>query len=87
MERRQATIPPRAGCRSMSSYGSKIVCPSCGGEHIVRVGEVKTHRQIEFVCAQCGNAISLAPDAVEAAPKPQRPDPDPPSKFEGKLVD
>jgi len=48
----------------MSSYGSKILCPSCGKQHIVRVGEIKELRQIEFACSKCGKAVSIASSEV-----------------------
>jgi len=50
----------------MQSHGSKIHCPSCGTAHVVRVGEVKTHREIEFVCSACGIPISIASELVQA---------------------
>jgi predicted RNA-binding Zn-ribbon protein involved in translation (DUF1610 family) len=71
----------------MSSYGSKVHCPSCGKPHIVRVGEIKAQRQIEFVCAKCRNAISIAADAVMAVSDGNPAKPDKPAKFEIKLVE
>ncbi len=43
----------------MSSYGSVIVCPECGADHIVRVGEIKNERRLEFTCPGCGAKVVL----------------------------
>jgi transcription elongation factor Elf1 len=70
----------------MQSYGSKICCLFCGTAHIVRVGEVKTMRQIEFVCSHCGKTVIVAPEAGDTV-GPQPGKPDSLIKFEMKIVE
>jgi hypothetical protein len=49
----------------MSSHGSKVCCPTCGTRHVVRAGEIRAQRQIEFTCSSCGTAVSIAAEVVE----------------------
>ena len=37
----------------MSTYGTVIACPEGGAEHIVRVGDIKNERRMEFTCPGC----------------------------------
>jgi transposase-like protein len=41
----------------MSTYGSVAACPECGAEHVIRVGDIKNQRRIEFTCAGCGAEV------------------------------
>jgi predicted RNA-binding Zn-ribbon protein involved in translation (DUF1610 family) len=68
----------------MSSHGSKVYCPTCGGEHVVRVGEIKAQRQIAFTCASCGASTTIDADIGEAVSAPKQAPP--PVKAEIKSV-
>jgi len=67
----------------MYSYGSKISCPSCGFEHVVRVGEIKNHRQIVFVCTSCGSPNAIDTATVKVTEKAKLP---PALRLQPKLV-
>jgi transposase-like protein len=54
----------------MPSYGDEVACPGCGAAHVVRVGEIKTHRQMEFVCSSCGGTVTMEHDGSHAVVRP-----------------
>jgi transposase-like protein len=51
----------------MSTYGSVAPCPECRAEHVIRVGEIKDQRRVEFTCAGCGAAVVLENEARQPA--------------------
>jgi transposase-like protein len=63
-------LAPASYC--MPSYGSEVACPGCGTTHVVRVGEINPHRQIEFVCSGCGGKVRMGHDGSEAVVIPAK---------------
>jgi transposase-like protein len=54
----------------MPSYGDEVACPSCGGAHVVRVGEINPRRQIKFVCSSCGGTVTMEHNGSLAVVRP-----------------
>jgi DNA-directed RNA polymerase subunit RPC12/RpoP len=56
--------------QTMSSYGNEIACPKCGHKHIIRVGEIKAERQVEFTCSACKAPIAIDQSQEEETTEP-----------------
>jgi transposase-like protein len=51
----------------MTTYGSTTQCPNCSADHVIRVGEIKDQRRVEFTCASCGAAVVLENETRQPA--------------------